>query len=331
MPPIRSLMRWRLFLRERCEFVDARQLEKLRSMVRGDIAVGRPLRNETSFRVGGPAGALVEPADLDDLRRVVDLARTAGVAVGFLGGGSNVLALDTGFDGLLVRLGRGFAGLWRSGTTVAVGAAVPLAQVVTGACRWGLGGLEGFIGIPGTVGGALAMNAGAQDLSIGDLVETVTVLDGDGAVRDVGPEDLLFGYRTSRLQRDGWLALEARLRLEERDPAEVERSMTRILGWRQKTQPVGVPSAGSVFKNPPGQAAGFLLERAGVKGMMYGGAEISGIHANFIVNRGGATAADILWLIRRARYLVWRRDGVVLEPEIKLVGARWDQILPQLS
>ncbi len=310
--------------------MDARRLDQLRSMVRGYIAAGTLLRNEISFRVGGPVGALVEPADINDLARVLDFAQGTGTAVGFLGGGSNVLVLDTGFPGLLLRLGCGFRNMERRGSTMIVGAGVSLARVVTEACHQGLGGIEDLAGIPGTVGGALAMNAGAAHTAVGDLAEWVQVVDGTGKQRDLLPEEAGFHYRGSRIQQEGWLVIGASLALHQRDPAEIRERMAEVLHRRRASQPLGLSSAGSVFKNLPGNAAGYLLERAGVKGMRYGGAEISDFHANFIVNRGGARSSDILWLIRKARYLVWRESGALLEPEIKLIGGRWEDILPPL-
>ncbi len=174
------------------------------------------------------------------------------------------------------------------------------------------------------------MNAGAGEATVGQLLEAVTVMDSSGLTHTLPPEQLGFSYRDSRCQREGWLVLAARFRLAPAEPSELLQRLTARLRGRRRTQPLALASAGSVFKNPPGHTAGELLDRAGLRGLRYGGAEISRVHANFICNLGGATAGDVLWLVRRARYLVWRASGLQLQPEIKLLGGTWHDLLPAL-
>ena len=311
--------------------MDSRLLDSLRRILRGETTVGRLLRHETTFKIGGPARILVVPAGCEDLQRLFRWARDWGVPLEVLGGGSNLLALDEGFPGIVLRLGPAFSGMKRKEESlVSVGAAEPLARLVIRAHQWGLSGLEGLTGIPGTVGGSLVMNAGTRMGALGDLVVSARVMDSRGKVSSMSARQMDLGYRRSRFQRRRGLVLGMILRLRPDDRGRIRLRMMRALAERRSRQPLGWPSAGSVFVNPPEAAAGLLIDRAGARGLRYGGAQISALHANFIINRGGARAGDVIWLMRRARYLVWRRHGVALRPEIRLLGGEWDGFLPDL-
>lgn len=312
--------------------MDARIYRDLRRMVRGEITAGRLLRYETSFRIGGAAAVLVRPRDLEDTGCLLSWAQVNGVPLQVIGGGSNILASDEGYSGILLRLGNRFQGVRpENGPVIEVGAAEPLGRLLVKAQKWGLSGLEPLTGIPGTVGGALVMNAGTREGQIGDVLLGVRVMDSQGELAEIGPEELDLGYRRTRLQESGHLVLSARLKLSPGDQDRVRCRMIQVLSARRENQPLGWPSAGSVFMNPSGTAAGLLLDRAGVKGMRYGGAEISTVHANFILNRGWARSRDVIWLMRRARYLVWQKFSVLLRPEVRLLGGDWDEVLPLLS
>jgi UDP-N-acetylmuramate dehydrogenase len=292
---------------------------RLRQGLRGPIVAGESLARHTSYRIGGPARLFCVLAGLHDLRAVFEaLAEHPRLEWMMLGRGTNVLVADEGFPGVVLQLGPEFKRIRVEDERLLAGGGTLLAAVVKEAWSRGLGGLAWAAGIPGTVGGALAGNAGAYDLSIGDTVKSVTVYHPVDGLRRLSVGEIVFGYRTSSLWDSG-VVVECELGLE---PDEVERiraEMERCFRRRKLSQPIGVPSAGSVFKNPPGIAAGRLLEELGLKGARAGRAEISTTHANFIVNRGGASAADVIELIKAARRAA-RSRGVTLPLEIRLIG-----------
>jgi UDP-N-acetylmuramate dehydrogenase len=254
---------------------------------------------------------------------VVALLEDRGVEWVVVGKGSNLLVADAGYQGAVLVLGREFKRHTPEGGLLKTGAGTALAVLVQDAFHAGLAGLEWAVGIPGTVGGALAMNAGTRDLCIGDTVESVTLLvPGDG-LRLLKGRDVTWGYRESGLSERG-IIVEAALSVREDDPVRVRARMERMLRERKTTQPLGLPSAGSVFRNPQGDSAGRLIESAGCKGVRRGGAEVSTVHANFIVNTGGATAADIYGLVRKLQMTVRDTHGVDLRPEIRFLG-RFDE------
>jgi UDP-N-acetylmuramate dehydrogenase len=296
--------------------------------VRGRLLVGEPLRAHTSFRVGGPADVLFFPAGREDLRAALRLAATHGLPVTVMGRGTNLLVRDGGIRGLVVNLGdlSGIEGgevppQAAPGTPVELSAlaGTPLSQVINFAVRPGLAGLEWAAGIPGSVGGAIAMNAGAHGHSMSEVVLWVDLMDVAGSETRVPRAAIAFAYRSARLPRAGFLvAAGLQLRLSNEQAVLAENK--RCLEEHKRRLPFGWGSAGSVFKNPPGDAAGRLIDAAGLKGTRVGGAEISAKHANVIVNVGQATAADILALMRLVRERVLDHAGVALEPEIQVVG-----------
>lgn len=287
------------------------------------VRFGEPLSLHTSFRIGGPADAWVDAADLDDVAHVIVSCRAFDVPIFALGGGTNVLVSDLGVRGVVLHLGRPFSELeWQDidgGQRVRAGASLTFKKLVLASIARGLAGLEFAEGIPGSVGGGLLMNAGAFGGEIANVVEYVDGVDGEGRIVRYPREELRFGYRQFDLP-SGMIVSHVGFRLAADDPAVVRERRETARAKRMKRQPVGFPNAGSVFKNPPGQFAGRLIESTGLKGKRIGNAQISPAHANFIVNLGGAMAADVRALMDEAIQAVEGAHGMHLEPEIKLVG-----------
>jgi len=290
----------------------------LQKKITGAVRTGEPLARHTSFRIGGPADLFVEPETMEELAAIVSVLRRERLPAFLLGNGTNLLVGDAGFRGVVIRLGRDFREFYCEGQTLVSGSAVLLSVLAREACRQGFTNLEFASGIPGTLGGALFMNAGAHGRSIGEFVLEATVLDPDCRVHTLGPEEIGFSYRESRLD-PGTLICRAKLSLLPGSAEDIEEKRRKYSDFRAARQP-RLPNAGSIFKNPPGDAAGRLLEAAGLKGLRVGGAVISEQHANFIVNCGSATARDVLELIDVARQSVKIKFGVELEMEIKVFG-----------
>ncbi|MCC8164871.1 MAG: UDP-N-acetylmuramate dehydrogenase [Planctomycetes bacterium] len=281
----------------------------------------------TSFGIGGQARWLAEPANRDDVLEAVGFAREWGVQVYVLGGGSNLLVADDGVDGMVVHLAPSgdFGRIEAGGDRLSwsVGAAAPLAAFVRETIGAGVRGIESLAGIPGTVGGAVTMNSGAACGGIGRFVVAAEIVRFDGTTETRGRDDLGFDYRTSAIEE--MLALRFDFRFTDRDdPFVLRDSVRRHRERKRASQPLTIPSAGCVFKNPAGDSAGSLLDEAGCKGMRENDAVVSRVHANFVVNQANATAADVFRLVVRMREMVWRRSGIVLEPEIRLWGFRED-------
>ena len=287
------------------------------------VAFDDPLSRHTSFRIGGPADAWIDVEVASELADLFKLARAVDLPILTLGSGTNVLVSDRGVRGLVVHLGRGFHfcdwSIDGDDAAVRAGAAMPFKKLVYDSLERGFSGLEFGEGIPGSVGGGLTMNAGAFGGEISRVVERLEGVHPDGRVEDLGRHELAFEYRRLALPA-GWVITAVDLRLKRGDRGEMEKRVVSARERRKKNQPLGFPNAGSIFKNPPGTFAGKLLEEAGVKGIARGGAQVSELHANFIVNRGGATADDVRALMEDMRVRVERRSGVKLEPEVKLVG-----------
>jgi UDP-N-acetylmuramate dehydrogenase len=295
--------------------------------VRGEVRLNEPMSGHTSFRIGGPADALVTPADRQDLITLLREVRAKGLAAVVIGSGTNLLVRDGGFRGVAISLkrldavevAREYRSLGGSFAVIAAGAGAQLARVLNFAVERGLTGLEFAAGIPGTVGGAVCMNAGTAQGETGDVIESVTLLSPEGDMVTRRRDEMGFGYRTATVP-PGHIVLDARIILRHEDEAKIRANVKRLLDERKERQPWGLPNAGSVFKNPLDEAAGKLIESAGMKGATSGGAQVSEKHANFIVNRGNATAADVLALMERVRRKVLEQHGVRLEPEITIIG-----------
>jgi UDP-N-acetylmuramate dehydrogenase len=294
--------------------------QRLAPLFNDRLRVSEPLARHTSYRIGGPADLLVRPDSADELGVVLREAAAHGVRVTLLGGGSNMLVGDGGIRGVVVKLGRGFRRVeWRSDGARA-GAAVQLGRLARDSVARGLAGLEHAEGIPGTVGGALFMNAGAYGGEVASVADAVEGLDGAGNPIALGREALPFSYRRAHLP-PGFVVTAVGFRLRPDDPESVRGRLDGARARRLASQPQGQPNAGSIFKNPRGDHAGRLIEAAGLKGWRVGGARFSERHANFIVNDGRARAADVQALMAIAQRAVWERSGVWLEPEVRLVGS----------
>lgn len=273
-----------------------------------------PLREYCSMRVGGPARLAAFPETAEELAA---LLRAGGRRV-VLGGGSNVLFPDEGYDGTVIFTTR-LCGLTADGCTLSAQAGVPLSAAARRALECGLGGLAFAYGIPGTVGGGVYMNAGAYGGQIADCLVRATLLDAAGEPRVVPASELALGYRSSALMDGDWTLLSADFALVPAPPEEIRAEMERNMQARREKQPLEYPSCGSTFKRPPGQYAGALIERCGLKGCMVGGAQVSEKHAGFVVNRGDATSADVRALIAHIQRVVAEKTGVLLECEVRII------------
>ncbi|MGC8897105.1 MAG: UDP-N-acetylmuramate dehydrogenase [Bacteroidota bacterium] len=296
-------------------------VEEIGTFFKGRVAIGELLRNYTSFRIGGPADFYLEPRDKEDLLHIVQYFQTNNFPFVVIGNGSNLLVSDEGYRGAVINLESGLKTVTidpaAGGASVYAEAGVKLAKFVDVCIQRGLGGVEMLAGIPGTLGGAIVMNAGAYGGEISDCLRTVEIIR-DAAFVILPREECGFAYRGSELTHD--IVVSASFQLPRKDRNELLRVRRELLLRRNETQPVNFPNAGSIFKNPPKMYAGKLIEEAGLKGKRIGGAEISERHANFIVNRGTAKASDVVALIRLARDAVKEKFGIVLELEVKLLG-----------
>ena len=276
------------------------------------------MREHCSFRVGGPARRMAFPGTGEQLVILLQLAEDCGARPLVLGKGSNILPPDGGMDRLVIETSRLAALEAGEDGTILAEAGVPLARLAEFAAQRGLAGLFAH-GIPGTVGGALCMNAGAYGGEMKDVVEEVTLLLPEGVQRFSGAE-MAFGYRHSFLsEHPEAVAIRARFRLPPGDESAIRERMRELMGKRRASQPLEYPSAGSTFKRPEGYFAGTLIDQCGLKGLTVGGAQVSEKHAGFVINRGGATAADILALIQEVQRRVLAEKGVMLQPEVKLL------------
>lgn len=278
------------------------------------------MSRHTSFRIGGPADLYVVCDSLEQLTDAVRVLEEEEVDWTVIGKGTNLLVADSGYRGAVILLGNDFRKHRAEGERLHSGAAASLAALVQTAFREGLSGLAFGVGIPGTVGGALEMNAGAHGGWIGEAVESVTVFVPGSGLSQIRGRDVQWRYRGSGLSARG-IIVEGVLRVEPGEPAKIRAEMERNFESRKATQPVGRPSAGSVFRNPEEHHAARLIESAGLKGVRIGQARVSGVHSNFIVNEGGAKASDVVALIRKIQMTVGDMYGIELKPEIRFLGS----------
>jgi UDP-N-acetylmuramate dehydrogenase len=286
----------------------------------GTTLIDEPLANHTTWKIGGPADILIEPTDKNALARSMKLVYKHKVPWTVLGRGSNMLVRDGGIRGVVFKLADGFNHLNFNGEEIEVGAGYSFIRLAVMAGKEGLTGLEFAGGIPGTVGGAVYMNAGAHGSDVSRILKHAEVLLENGELVTFTPDDLAFRYRHSILQEIKGIVTGAVFQLSHGDRKEIARHMAEYKDRRRHTQPLSMPCAGSVFRNPPGDHAGRLIESAGLKGFRVGGAQISERHANFIVNCGNATAQDVLDLMEQAMEIVEQRFQVKLVPEVLVVG-----------
>lgn len=307
-------------------------VQALRERVRGTVREAEPVARYSTYRIGGPATVLL-PAVAEDVAKALTLAHEAGVPWFALGLGSNILLPDEGLDALVVRLGKGLDGVQREGERWTIGAGLPAPLAARRTAEAGYGGLHIFVGVPGTVGGGVYMNAGCHGGDWSEVVERVTVVDRTGRDTVVARSEIPFTYRRSGL--DGRIVLETTVRLRPEEQHRLDEAVAEMFEWRQRGTPFNQPCCGSVFKNPAGpswkrenapKTAGQLIESVGLKGFAIGGAQVSPMHANYFVNTGTATAADVRKLIEHVQQTVQQQFGIRLEPEVKLIGSRGEYL-----
>lgn len=273
----------------------------------------------TTMRTGGPAALFAEPRSAQQLAHVHQWAQEKGLPLLILGNGSNLLIADSGFDGLVIHLGRALSEVSVFANTLTAQAGASLAAAARAAAQASLTGLEFAAGIPGSIGGAVCMNAGAYGGEIAQVIVSARVLTPEG-VRMVSRDELSLGYRSSAVMQNGWVVLEATFELAPGSPDEIKATMADLAARRREKQPLQYPSCGSFFKRPVGYYAGALIEQAGLKGYRVGDAQVSEMHAGFVINRGHATSSEIYRLMQEVQCRVQAQFGVTLEPEVRLIG-----------
>jgi UDP-N-acetylmuramate dehydrogenase len=286
-----------------------------------NVLIDAEMKDFTSFKTGGKAAVLVIPKSVDQLQYVLKTLEAEKIKHMVLGNGSNILFTDKGYDGVVVKLGNEFGEIYTEGESVIAGASALLSTVSKFALREGLTGMEFASGIPGTIGGAAFMNAGAYGGEMKDIIDKITIIKADGSeIKDLDVDKLNLGYRQSVLQETGDMVLSVRLNLKKGNIESIEEKMKDFMKRRNDKQPVNYPSAGSFFKRPEGYFAGKLIEDAGLKGLTVGGAQVSTLHSGFVINAGGATATDIVDLMHLIQNTVYDKFGVKLEPEVRIIG-----------
>lgn len=295
--------------------------DKLNNVIAKDsILIDEPMSRHTTFRVGGPADFFVTPKAKEEVRDVIRICKEAGMPYYIIGNGSNLLVSDAGYRGVIVQIYKEMNEVKVEGDLVKAQAGALLSGIAAKALGAELSGFEFASGIPGTIGGACVMNAGAYGGEMKDVLESVTVLTGEGKIIELGRNELELGYRTSVIAKKGYIVLGAVLKLERGDGEKIKTYMDELKEKRVTKQPLEYPSAGSTFKRPEGYFAGKLIEDAGLRGFQVGGAQVSEKHCGFVINRDYATAADIMELMRQVQIRVKENSGVDLEPEVKRLG-----------
>ena len=295
--------------------------DKLNNVIAKDsILIDEPMSRHTTFRVGGPADFFVTPKAKGEVRDVIRICKEAGMPYYIIGNGSNLLVSDAGYRGVIVQIYKEMNEVKVEGNLVKAQAGALLSGIAAKALGAELSGFEFASGIPGTIGGACVMNAGAYGGEMKDVLESVTVLTGEGKIIELGRNELELGYRTSVIAKKGYIVLGAVLKLERGDGEKIKTYMDELKEKRVTKQPLEYPSAGSTFKRPEGYFAGKLIEDAGLRGFQVGGAQVSEKHCGFVINRDHATAADIMELMRQVQIRVKENSGVDLEPEVKRLG-----------
>lgn len=296
-------------------------LERLQNLI-GEAKVfeNEPMSSHTTFRIGGAADYFVLPETAEDVANVLKLCRQENVPYFILGNGSNLLVGDKGFRGVVIQLYKNFDGIEIQGTKVTARSGAMLIRVAKEAGKAGLTGLEFASGIPGTIGGAMVMNAGAYGGEMKDVVTSVTVLTKDGEIKTLKGSEMNFRYRGSIIEEKDYIVLEAVMELKKGKAEEIQARMEELSAQRKQKQPLEYPSAGSTFKRPEGYFAGKLIMDTGLAGYRVGGAQVSEKHCGFVINAGGATAADVMQLMKDVSDKVEEKFGVALEPEVKRIG-----------
>lgn len=285
-----------------------------------NVRINEPMKNHTTFKIGGPAQYYVTPESVTQIQEVVSLCRNMNIPLHVIGNGSNILVGDDGVDGVVLAIFNTFSDYEIKDNVITAQAGMSLIKLAVVALREGLTGLEFASGIPGSVGGAVYMNAGAYDGQMKDVVTSVTVLDEAGNIRILGRDELDMGYRTSAVAKNNMIVLQVVIELKSGDKEQIKARMNQLSELRKQKQPLEYPSAGSTFKRPEGYFAGKLIADAGLKGYSIGGAAVSEKHAGFVVNMGGATAKDVVELTDYIKKRIMEQFGVTLELEVKRIG-----------
>lgn len=294
---------------------------KLKNVItKGTVLTEEPMSRHTSFQIGGPAEIFVQPATGDEVRQAICLAKEEQIPFFVVGNGSNLLVSDDGFRGMIVQIGRNLQEISVEDNVIYAQAGALLSRVARTALEHGLTGMEFAAGIPGSLGGAVAMNAGAYGGEMKDILTDAEVLTPDGEIKILSLEELDLSYRHSCIFDEDYIVLSVHLQLEQGDKTVIRNRMDELARARREKQPLEYPSAGSTFKRPEGYFAGALIQEAGLKGYTVGGAQVSEKHSGFVVNRGGATAEEVLFLIKQVQKKVKSRFGVTMEPEVRMVG-----------
>jgi len=286
------------------------------------LLLDAPMREHTTFQIGGPADCLIKPASMEETQQILRLVKEYELPLTFVGNGSNMLVSDKGIRGVVVNFADTFNTIQVEGTKMTVGAGALLKDIAEAAARHSLAGLEFACGIPGSIGGAVFMNAGAYGGETKSVVKAVRAVTRDGEVKNYALDELELGYRHSIFQSNGEAIVEVELELTLGNEAEIRANIADFTQRRETKQPLEMPSAGSTFKRPEGYFAGTLIDQTGLKGLSVGGAQVSTKHAGFVVNKGGATAADVVNLIHEVQKRVKEAHGVDLQPEVRLIGEK---------
>lgn len=285
-----------------------------------NVKLYEPMKKHTTFRIGGPADYYLCPHSTEELQKILQICTENKIDFFILGNGSNLLVSDKGYRGAVIQLWKNFSDIMVKGTVITVKAGALLSKVAAEALEASLTGMEFASGIPGTIGGAVMMNAGAYGGEMKDIIQEVTVLTKKGEILTLSKEEMEFGYRTSVVKEKGYVVISVALQLKKGDKEEIRKVMDDLKERRVTKQPLDMPSAGSTFKRPEGYFAGKLIMDAGLRGFSVGGAQISEKHCGFIVNKGNATAADVLGLIEEVQKRVQEQFGVALHPEVRFLG-----------
>lgn len=284
------------------------------------VFTDEPMKQHTTFKIGGPADYFLVPESGEEAGEIIKICKQTDIPYFILGNGSNLLVGDGGYRGVVIQIYRNMSAVTTEGTIITAQAGALLSSVAAVAKNASLTGFEFAGGIPGTVGGAAVMNAGAYGGEMKDVLVEVTVMDADGNIFTIPAEKLELGYRTSIIKKAGYIVLEAKIRLEEGNQEAIRERMKELTIQRTTKQPLEFPSAGSTFKRPEGYFAGKLLMDSGLRGYQVGGARVSEKHCGFVINAGGATAKDVRTLMENVRDIVYKKYGVTLEPEVKFLG-----------
>ena len=301
--------------------MDQKIIERFSNLLGNEkVRINEPMNRHTTFRIGGPADYFLLPSSSEEVKGILEICKEESLQYFILGNGSNLLVSDEGYRGVIIQLYRNYGGLTVEGTEIRAGAGVLLSQIAAAARNESLTGFEFAGGIPGTLGGAVVMNAGAYGGELKDVLKEAVVMDREGNIFTVPVEKLAMGYRTSLVKTAGYLVLEVVISLKKGSQEEIRDTMKDLADRRISKQPLEYPSAGSTFKRPEGYFAGKLIMDAGLRGYQVGGAQVSEKHCGFVINKGNATAADVCRLRADVQAKVQEQFGVTLEPEVKFLG-----------